>query len=170
MEKHSVRQVVLAAVMGALTCAATMAIRIPTPGTGGYVHPGDALVILCGVVLGPVGGALAAGIGSALADLAAGAPLYVPVTLVLKGAIALAAGLLYQKLPRNRRTLAVALGGMVDILLVTAGYLSWDILLYGMGAVASVPANLIQGVSGLVLSLVLYRALMAVPDFRKLLS
>ncbi|MGI6254266.1 MAG: ECF transporter S component [Acutalibacter sp.] len=170
MQKHPVRKVVLAAVMGALTCAATMAIRIPTPGTGGYLHPGDALVILCGVVLGPVGGALAAGIGSALADLAAGAPLYIPITLVLKGIIAFAAGLLYQKFSGTKGTLAVALGGVVDTLVVTGGYLLWDLMLYGVGAVASIPSNLIQGISGLVLSVVLYRALLAVPDFRKLLS
>ena len=44
---------VTAALLAALTCAATMSVRIPTLGTGGYIHPGDALVILCGIILGP---------------------------------------------------------------------------------------------------------------------
>ena len=35
----------------ALACVATMSIRIPTPGTNGYIHPGDAIVILSGVIL-----------------------------------------------------------------------------------------------------------------------
>lgn len=60
---------ITAALFAALSCAATMSIRIPTPGTGGYIHPGDAIVILSGIVLGPVWGFLAGGIGSALADL-----------------------------------------------------------------------------------------------------
>ena len=56
----------------ALVCTATMVIRIPTPGTNGYIHPGDALVILSGIFLGPVQGLLAAGSGSALADFRGG--------------------------------------------------------------------------------------------------
>ena len=70
--KDNVKKLVFIAMMAALTCAATMVIRIPTPGTGGYIHPGDALVVLSGVLLGPLGGFLAGGLGSALADLAAG--------------------------------------------------------------------------------------------------
>ena len=54
---------VFTALLCALTCIATMIIKIPTPGMG-YIHPGDALVLLCGFLLGPVPGALAAGIGS----------------------------------------------------------------------------------------------------------
>ena len=42
--------------------------------------------------------------------------------------------------------------------------------LRGRGRLASVPANLIQGGSGLVLSLVLYPVLTAVPDVRKMLA
>ena len=63
------KKIVMAALLAAFACVATMSIRIPTPGTGGYIHPGDAIVILSGVILGPVWGLLAAGIGSAMADL-----------------------------------------------------------------------------------------------------
>ena len=59
----NLKKLVTAALFAALACAATMAVRIPTPGTGGYIHPGDAVVILCGVILGPGWGFLAAGIG-----------------------------------------------------------------------------------------------------------
>ena len=63
---HSTKKIILAALFAALVCVATMSIRIPTIGTGGYIHPGDAIVILCGVILGPVWGFLAAGIGSCI--------------------------------------------------------------------------------------------------------
>ena len=70
--KDNLKKHITAALFAALTFAATMAVRIPTPGTSGYIHPGDALVILSGVILGPSSGFLAAGIGSALADLLGG--------------------------------------------------------------------------------------------------
>ena len=148
-----------------------MSIKIPTPGTGGYIHPGDALVILSGVILGPVYGFLAAGIGSAMADLLGGYFIYVPITFAIKGIIACIAGVLYQKVgksPKSRHA-AVILGGVTDILLVAFGYFLCEIPLYGVTAsAASIPANLIQGLSGLILAFLLYPVLLAVPDIRQL--
>ena len=43
---NNLKKLILAALFAALSCVATMSIRIPTPGTGGYIHPGDAIVIL----------------------------------------------------------------------------------------------------------------------------
>ena len=65
-ERFSTKKLVLSALFAALACVATMSIHIPTPGTGGYIHPGDAIVILCGVFLDPVSAFLAAGIGSCM--------------------------------------------------------------------------------------------------------
>ena len=70
--KFNTQKLVLTALFAALTCVATMIIRIPTPGTGGYIHPGDALVILSGIILGPLYGFLAAGLGSCLSDFLGG--------------------------------------------------------------------------------------------------
>ncbi|MBR5765838.1 MAG: ECF transporter S component, partial [Lachnospiraceae bacterium] len=81
------RTLVRSAMFAALTFIATYIIKIPTPGTGGYIHPGDAFVILSGVILGPVYGAAAAGIGSALADILGGYFYYAPITLLIKGVI-----------------------------------------------------------------------------------
>ena len=63
MTNQNIKKLVTAALLAAMTCVATMIIKIPTP-TFGYIHPGDGFVLLCGVVLGPLPGALAAGIGS----------------------------------------------------------------------------------------------------------
>ena len=51
--KNQTKKIILAALFAALTCAATMSVRIPTPGPGGYIHPGDAIVILSGNILVP---------------------------------------------------------------------------------------------------------------------
>ena len=166
----SLKKIVMAALFAALACAATMSIRIPTPGTGGYIHPGDAIVILSGVVLGPVWGLLAGGIGSALADLLGGYLTYVPITFVIKGLVALTAGLIYQKIGKTKKSryTAVVLGGIADIILVAGGYFLSEAMMYGMAAAASIPANIIQGISGLIISIVLYPVLIAIPDISQM--
>lgn len=165
----NLKKIIMAALFAALACVATMSIRIPTPGTGGYIHPGDAIVILSGIILGPTGGLLAAGIGSAMADLIGGYFIYVPITFAIKGIIAFISGMVYQKIgktPKTRCT-AVVLGGITDIILVAGGYFLCEIPLYGVfAAAASIPANLIQGISGLAITFVLYPILMAVPDIQ----
>lgn len=167
--KKDVKKLVLAAVFAALTCALTMVIKIPTPGTGGYIHPGDAMVVLCGVLLGPWYGFFAAGIGSMLADLLGGYFVYVPATFLIKGLIAYLAGYFYRKaIEKNGKPVAgVVLGGIADIVLVAGGYFLFEFFLYGIsGAAVSILPNVVQGISGLVLSLVLYPVLSAIPDVR----
>lgn len=167
----NLKKIIMAALFAALACVATMSIRIPTPGTGGYIHPGDAIVILAGVILGPGWGLLAAGIGSAMADLLGGYFIYVPITFVIKGVVAFVAGTIYHKIGKTEKSryTAVILGGVGDIILVAGGYFLCEVFLYGAGAAAaSVPANIIQGVSGLIIGFVLYPVLLAVPDIRRI--
>lgn len=167
----NLKKIVLAALMAAFACVATMSIRIPTPGTSGYIHPGDAIVILSGVILGPVWGLLAAGIGSAMADLMGGYFIYVPITFVIKGIVAFAAGMIYRRMGRTSRSryIAVVLGGIADMILVAGGYFVCECGLYGAAAAAaSVPANIIQGIGGLVIGIILYPVLIAIPDIRRI--
>ena len=162
----NLKKMIMAALFAALACVATMSIRIPTPGTGGYIHPGDAIVILSGAVLGPVWGFAAAGIGSAMADLLGGYFIYVPITFAVKGLVALAAGLIYQRAgdTKKRRHGAVLLGGIAD-----GGYFFCESMIYGAAAAAaSVPANLIQGFAGCVIAMVLYPVLIAIPDISQM--
>ena len=167
---NNLKKLILAALFAALSCVATMSIRIPTPGTGGYIHPGDAIVILSGVILGPVWGFLAGGLGSALSDLIGGYFVYVPITFMIKGLVALAAGLLYQKVGKTQKSryAAVVLGGVADIILVAGGYFVCEYFIYGAGAAASIPANIIQGIGGLVISCILYPILISIPNVRQM--
>ena len=43
----NLKKIVTTALFAALACVATMSIRIPTPGTSGYIHPGD---VFCHVI------------------------------------------------------------------------------------------------------------------------
>ena len=165
------KKMVYAALFTALCCVATLSIRIPIPGTTGFIHPGDAFVILSGVMLGPIYGGLAAGIGSALANLIGGHIMYMPATFVIKGLIALLAGLVYQRMRNGTiqtRYFAVGIGGIIDMILVAGGYFLYEIMFVGVATAAlGIPWNLVQGVSGLVLALLLYPVLRAIPDLKQ---
>ena len=137
--KMNFKKLVYAALFAALACVCTMSIRIPTPGTGGYIHPGDAVVILSGIFLGPVYGALAGGIGSCMADLIGGYFVYVPITLVIKGLVAFIAGKIYEKMGKTTKSrhIAVILGGVTDIIVVAGGYFLCEIPLYTAAGAAA---------------------------------
>ena len=83
---------------------------------------------------------------------------------MIKGLVALAAGLLYQKVGKNQKSryIAVILSGVADIILVAGGYFVCEFFIYGAGAAASIPANIIQGVGGLVISYILYPILISI--------
>ena len=157
MKNTNIRKLTMTALFMALTCVATSIIKIPTIGTGGYIHPGDAFVILSGILLGPLYGALAGGIGSALADLFGGYIVYVPITLIVKAIIASGVGFIYHHLTTKIHSVLVKsiLCGTYATITVALGYLVFEYFLYGAAAFASVPANLIQGVSGLIISTLL---------------
>ena len=141
--QRKARIIAITGVLAALTCAATMVVRVPSP-SGGYMNLGDTLVLLSAWLLGPWYGAAAAGIGSALADLI-GYPLYAPATLLIKGGMAIIAGLLLRK---GRSRLLPALPAEA---LMVAGYWVFDGMLTGslLGAAAGIPSNLMQAAFGI---------------------
>lgn len=162
--KH-IRLLVLAALFTALTTVATMVIQIPSP-MSGYVNLGDCMVLLSAWVLGPFVGAAAGGIGSMLADVITGYAYYAPGTLVIKAAMALAAGLIFRAMAgrqgRGVRALTGRLlGGVAAEALMVLGYFAYAglILQNGLGAVASIPGNLVQAAFGLVAAVALAQLL-----------
>ena len=159
------RMLVLTGLFAALSCAATMAVQIPTP-TGGYVNLGDTVVILGAYLLGPVFGALAGGVGPAMADLLSGYAVYVPATLVIKAVMGLLAGWLY----RVSRGRGMALCAVAAEAVMVAGYWLFDgflactagggaLSICLAGSAAGIPANLIQAAVGITASTLLAAAL-----------
>lgn len=154
MSDKKIKSMVMAAVMAALTYVATTVIKIPAP-TGGYVHIGDGLVLLCGWILGPWWGGAAAGIGSMLVDLLGGYGHYAPGTLVIKGCMALVAALIVKAMKESKASYVIS--AVVSEVIMVAGYFGYASLLLGKGwgAAASIPGNLVQGAMGMVIGLVL---------------
>lgn len=150
------KKIVLSALLAALVCVATMIIRLPSP-LGGYINLGDGIVLLCGWLLSPVYGFLAAGIGSGLADILSGYVAYAPATFVIKGAMALLAYWIAKSL-RARPLTAKLVGGVTAELVMIGGYLLFESFIYGfVPSLINVPANAVQGVAGLVVGLILVR-------------
>lgn len=151
------RKIVMSAMFAALVCAATMLVKIPTP-MKGYVNLGDCLVLLSGWLLSPICGPLAAGLGSALADLFSGYVLYAPATFVIKAGMAALACAGFRLFKRRHETAARLLGGFAAELWMVLGYYAFEGVLYGFGASAvNIPANAMQGAVGLILGFVLIK-------------
>lgn len=186
MTNKNIKRLVVTALLAAMTCIATMIIKIPTP-TLGYIHPGDSFVLLCGVILGPWTGALAAGIGSMFSDIFSGYASWAIPTFIIKALTACVAGLLFHKIKRifavaKGRVIAIILGGIVGESIMVFGYFAYEAVLAALGigafnqatlaagvasAVTGIPFNVVQGVIGILLSVLLLPALRKVPDIRE---
>ncbi len=150
------KKIVLSALLAALACVATMIIRLPSP-LGGYINLGDGIVLLCGWLLSPVYGFLAAGIGSGLADILSGYVAYAPATFVIKGGMALLAYWIAKSL-RTRPLTAKLVGGVTAEVVMIGGYLLFESFIYGfVPSLVNVPANAVQGLAGLIVGLLLVR-------------
>lgn len=157
-EKNNTGKLVMAAMLAALTCVATMVIKIPSP-LKGYLNLGDCVVLLSGWMLAPGYGFLAAGFGSALADVFSGYVMYAPATFLIKGLMALIAYYVHQIL-HKKLNLSVSriISGMLAEITMVLGYFVFEGFLYGFGpSMINIPANAVQGIAGLILGCILIK-------------
>lgn len=173
MKHVSTNRIVYAALFAALTCGMTALLRVPSP-VGGYIHLGDGPVLLGAFLLGPWWGAAAAGLGSMLADLLAGYPMYAAGTLAIKALAALAAGLLFKRLKRSGKgtVFAAIPAGAVAAVIVTVAYFAWTAacLGYGLAAAAEIPGNLCQGAAGIAVAAAVAPRLLDDPRVQEMLE
>lgn len=160
MEKEQIKTKDLTkmGLMAALVFLGTFFIKIPS--ISGYTHLGDCMIFVSVLILGWRKGAVAGGIGAALADLLGGYTQWIIPTLFIKAIMAMIMGIMTEKLFPNFRfgwLIGATVGGIFQI----AGYTFVRILLYGtaMGFV-ELPMLIIQTVSGVALSLVLVTTLL----------
>ena len=165
MKDSKIRRIVLAAMMAALSCVATMSIRIPTIGTNGYVNAGDAVVLLSAWLIGGPYGAIAAGGGTALADLLSGYSHYVPATFIIKFTMAFVASALASFMINKRvpKTAAYITSAVAAELIMICGYFTYQffILGYGIAAASSIGGNIAQGITCSVIAMAIFGALQA---------
>lgn len=157
MNNHSdkkTQRIVLFSLFASLTAVMTLLFRLPIPYAQGYLNIGDAVVLLAALVMGPAAGFWVGSIGSALADLVAGYAFYLPFTFIVKGAEGFLAGWLYKK------TGKVLLPLLISGVWMAIGYALSDWFLFGFpAALAAFPMNVLQGVAGAGIAILLFRVL-----------
>lgn len=158
------KQIAFTALFAALCCVCTMFTKIPL--LNGYFHAGDAFVILAGWFLGPLYGAVAAGLGSALADVFLSYASFAPYTFFIKACDAIVAWAIWyllkkciksRKLDMIPRVISALAGEVV----VCLGYFLVEIFMFDFSYAITelVTINLPQALVGFVCALLLIAAL-----------
>ena len=158
--KTKTKKIVIASLIAALACIATMIIKIPSP-LKGYINLGDCVVLTAGWMLSPAYAFLAAGLGSAFADIFSGYATYAPATFVIKGLMALIAFYGFKLLHKKLGNLpSRIISGAVAEIIMVLGYFIFEGFLYGFApSVVNIPPNAIQGIAGLIIGIMIIKAL-----------
>jgi uncharacterized membrane protein len=150
------REIAVTGIGAAVIFAVTFFLRIPVPIPGGaYINLGDSAIFLTAFLTAPLPAAVAAALGSAFADLAAGAPLYIPATFIIKGVMGFLFGKMCEKAEDFKMFIcAAALCGAVMIL----GYAVYEAVVFSLTyALSSLPFNIIQAVGSVAVAAVIYK-------------
>ncbi|WP_085544948.1 ECF transporter S component [Dethiosulfovibrio salsuginis] len=125
MTDKRTKKTVLAALAAAMVTGATI-LSVPVPGFRLYFNLGEGIIYTVAILWGAKHGAVAGGLGAALADLILGYPIWAPITLLIKGLEGYVVGTLA---PRGRLKAMIA-GAAV----MATGYTLSAGLLYGWAA------------------------------------
>lgn len=148
-----VKSITRTAIMAALVFLATYVIKIPAP--DGYTHLGDCFIFVAVLILGSKRGALAGGLGAALADLMGGYAQWILPTFFIKGIMALIMGFItYRLFPKLRFgwLIGAFVGGVAQVVLYTVVKLP----MYGIAyALTRIPGLVFQSIFGIIIAAVI---------------
>lgn len=150
-QKLTTQHIVLYALGMAIVFVATMYMKIPN-GLDGYFNLGDGFILLFSSILGPLGGFLVGGLGSALADVAGGYAYYFFFTLGIKGLEGFLVGWLFARYGERIRWIAYSLGCIIMV----SGYFFAKWYLKGSMLIAwsGVAENILQSGIGFAISII----------------
>ena len=125
----------------------------------GYLNIGDCIVLLCGWLLAPAYGFVAAGLGSAFADMLSGYIVYAPATFLIKGTMALITfGCFKLMNKRIDRLPSQIIGAVLAEIVMVLGYYLFEGVMYGfIPSAVNIPANAAQGAAGLIVGIILVK-------------
>ena len=164
------KKIAFTSLFAALCAISTLFLALPLPSFG-YVNVGDVFVLLAGWCLGPLYGGIAAAVGSSLADIIGGFAIYAPVTFVIKWGVAFLAYYVYiffKSWIKKVDIFPLIISAVVAEVFMAIGYFCYELLLYGAGAVASLPWNFLQAGVCTVLGSILIFILKKVKAFEKI--
>lgn len=154
--KKTTKNICFSAMFAAMIFGLTM-LHVPI-GAGGYIHVGDAVIYVTAMLMGGPWAFISAAIGAACADIVSGFAVYAIPSAIIKMLIALPFVFVCKKdskLLSFRTALFTIISGVITVL----GYFAADMILYREGAIADIPANIIQAAGSAVVFIVLAFAL-----------
>lgn len=153
MQTNKIQNLTILGLLIALVSVSTMMIKVPVISTEGYVHLGDSMIFLSAIIFGKKRGAIAGGIGSAMADLLLGYTHWIIPTLIIKGIMGYVVGFIAdgesEKLINIRNSIALTIGAiwMVFGYFIAGGIMKGSFIV----SATSIPANLVQAFAGALL-------------------
>lgn len=154
--KKTTKNICFSAMFAAMIFGLTM-LHVPI-GAGGYIHVGDAVIYVTAMLMGGPWAFISAAIGAACADIVSGFAVYAVPSAIIKILIAVPFVLISKKqskLLSVRSAIFTIISGVITVL----GYFAADLILYREGAIADLPANIIQAAGSAVVFIVLAFAL-----------
>lgn len=127
-------------------------------GAGGYIHVGDAVIYVSAMLMGGPWAFISAAIGAACADIVSGFAVYAIPSAIIKILIAVPFVMISKKTSKIlsiRSAIFTVISGIITVL----GYFIADLILYREGAIADLPANIIQAAGSAVVFIILAFAL-----------
>lgn len=161
--KMTTKEMCVQGLLVALVTVCTMVFQIPVSATNGYVHLGDSMILLIGVFFGARYGAVAGGVGSALADILSGYAHWAVFTFLIKGIMGWLIGKIadFAKNPEKFFSARLFLASVVGVAWMVCGYYIGGGILNGSFTVAltSIPENIFQGCAGMIIFFVIGAAM-----------
>ncbi len=153
----------ISSVMVAIVVVFTLIVRIPT--IAGYLNLSDVAIVFASFSFGPFVGLLAGGLGTALADLIAGYPQYIPISFVVHGLEGLLLGLFARFiLKRKVKFPYYIVSFLITVAIVALGYYLLEaIFLYDfVAALKGILTNMLQSGVGFIGGILLYFAILEI--------
>lgn len=141
--RQNPKKIVMTAVFSALVFVFTFTFKIPI-GPAGYVHLGDAVIIISLLFLGGINASIAAAIGAALADFLGGYAVWSLPTFVIKFMFAFICYIIAKNV-FNGKTIGYLVGALVAGVAHIAAYTAVKVVLADVGyAWSTLPFELFQ--------------------------
>ncbi len=154
--KKTTKNICFSAMFAAMIFGLTM-LHVPI-GAGGYIHVGDAVIYVSAMLMGGPWAFISAAIGAACADIVSGFAVYAIPSAIIKILIAVPFVMISKKTSKIlsiRSAIFTVISGVITVL----GYFIADLILYREGAIADLPANIIQAAGSAVVFIILAFAL-----------
>lgn len=163
--EFSLKRLILLALLAAINVVVSRVFIIPMPLTHGNINLCDAIINLVALLYGPIAGGIVGGLSGFLLDLLGGYGQFMLFSLIVHGLEGLFVGLLYKYGNFKKDLIKGMIACAAGVVFMVFGYFVTNTLLYTWAAgVASIFTNMVQGVVGLIVALVLQ------PRFQELLA